>query len=50
MRDTRILPDAIVDSFDMGDPLALIHENYPGLSIPEIQRLIEFAHAQLRPQ
>jgi uncharacterized protein (DUF433 family) len=46
VRGTRILPDAIVNSYDVGEPLELIHENYPGLSIPQIQRLIEFAHAQ----
>jgi uncharacterized protein (DUF433 family) len=46
VRGTRILPDAIVNSYDAGDPLDLIHENYPGLSIPQIQRLIEFAHVQ----
>jgi len=46
VRGTRILPDAIVDSYDAGDPLDLIHENYPGLSLPQIQRLIEFAHAR----
>ena len=45
VRGTRILPDAIVNSYDAGDPLDLIHENYPGLSIPEIRRLIEFAHS-----
>lgn len=44
VRGTRILPDAIVDSYDAGDSLDLIHENYPGLSIEQIQRLIEFAH------
>jgi uncharacterized protein (DUF433 family) len=46
VRGTRILPDAIVNSYDAGEPLDLIHENYPGLSIPQIQRLIEFAHAR----
>ncbi len=46
VRGTRILPDAIVNSYDAGESLDLIHENYPGLSIPQIQRLIEFAHAQ----
>jgi uncharacterized protein (DUF433 family) len=46
VRGTRILPDAIVNSYDVGEPLELIHENYPGLSIPQIQRLIEFAHAR----
>jgi uncharacterized protein (DUF433 family) len=46
VRGTRILPDAIVNSYDVGESLDLIHENYPGLSIPQIQRLIEFAHTQ----
>jgi len=46
VRGTRILPDAIVNSHDAGETLALIHENYPGLSISQIQRLIEFAHVQ----
>ena len=46
VRGTRILPDAIVNSYDAGEPLNLIHENYPGLSLTQIQRLIEFAHAR----
>jgi uncharacterized protein (DUF433 family) len=44
VRGTRILPDAIVNSYAAGDTLDLIHENYPGLSMPQIQRLLEFAH------
>jgi uncharacterized protein (DUF433 family) len=46
VRDTRILPDAIVNSYDAGGTLEDIHEDYPGLSIPQIRRLIEFAHAR----
>jgi len=46
VRGTRILPDAIVNSYDHGDSLDLIQENYPGLSLSQIQRLIEFAHAR----
>jgi uncharacterized protein (DUF433 family) len=46
VRGTRILPEAIVNSYDVGESLDLIHENYPGLSIPQIRRLIEFAHVQ----
>src|SRR6185437_10235331 len=46
VRGTRILPDAIVNGYDAGESLDLIHENYPGLSIPQIQRIIEFAHAR----
>jgi uncharacterized protein (DUF433 family) len=45
VRGTRILPDAIVNSYDAGESLDFIHENYPGLSIVQIQRLIDFAHA-----
>jgi uncharacterized protein (DUF433 family) len=46
VRGTRILPDAIVNSYDGGGTLDDIHQDYPGLSIPQIQRLIEFAHVQ----
>ena len=46
VRGTRILPDAIVDSYDSGGTLDDIREDYPGLSITQIRRLIEFAHVQ----
>jgi uncharacterized protein (DUF433 family) len=46
VRGTRILPDAIINSYDAGGTLDDIHEDYPGLSIPQIQRLIEFAHTR----
>jgi uncharacterized protein (DUF433 family) len=49
VRGTRILPDAIVNSFDSGATIEEIREDFPGLTIPQIQRLIEFAHA-LREQ
>ena len=48
VRGTRILPDAIVNSYDAGGTLEDIHEDYPGLSIPQIQRLIDFAHLYRR--
>ena len=48
VRATRILPDAIVNSFDAGSTLNEIHEDYPGLTISQIRRLIEFAHAMRR--
>ncbi len=44
VRGTRILPDAIVNCYDAGGTLEDIQEDYPGLSIAQIQRLIEFAH------
>jgi uncharacterized protein (DUF433 family) len=49
VRGTRILPDAIVDSFDLGETIEELHEGFPSLSVDQIKRLIEFAHAQRRP-
>ncbi|HEY3740753.1 MAG TPA: DUF433 domain-containing protein [Bryobacteraceae bacterium] len=46
VRGTRIMPDGIVNSFDMGNSLADIHEDWPSLSLAQIKRLIEFAHTQ----
>lgn len=46
VRGTRILPDAIVNCYDAGATMDDIREDYPGLSIPQIQRLIEFAQVQ----
>lgn len=46
VRGTRILPDAIVGSYDLGETIEELQEGFPALSIPQIKRLIEFAHAQ----
>lgn len=46
VRGTRILPDAIVNSYDAGETLDEIHENYPGLTLSQIKRLIAFAHSK----
>jgi uncharacterized protein (DUF433 family) len=43
---TRIMPDAIVDSFDLGETIDELREGFPALSVSQIKRLIEFAHAQ----
>jgi len=48
VRGTRILPDAIVNSYELGDSLEEIQEGFPALSIPQIKRLIEFGLDQLR--
>jgi len=45
VRGTRIMPDGIVNSYDMGETVQNIHEDWPSLSIAQIRRLIEFAHA-----
>jgi uncharacterized protein (DUF433 family) len=44
VRGTRIMPDAIVNSFDMGESIEEIAEDWPSLSADQIKRLIEFAH------
>ena len=40
VRGTRILPDAIVDSFDLGETLEELREGFPSLSVAQIKRLI----------
>jgi uncharacterized protein (DUF433 family) len=45
VRGTRILPDGIVNSYDMGESIEDIQEDWPSLSLAQIKRLIEFAHA-----
>lgn len=48
VRGTRILPDAIVDSYDLGETIDELLEGFPSLSVVQIRRLIEFAHTQRR--
>jgi uncharacterized protein (DUF433 family) len=46
VRGTRIMPDAIVDSYDLGETIDELREGFPSLSVAQIKRLIDFAHAQ----
>jgi len=46
VRGTRIMPDAIVGSYDLGETIDELREGLPTLSVAQIERLIEFAHAQ----
>ena len=50
VRGTRIMPDPIVNSYDLGDSIDEIHEGFPTLSVAQIRRLIDFAHAQRQQQ
>ncbi|MBY0506476.1 MAG: DUF433 domain-containing protein [Bryobacteraceae bacterium] len=50
VRGTRILPDAIVDSYDLGETIEELREGFPSLSVAQIRQLIEFAHTQRRQQ
>ncbi|HUA87672.1 MAG TPA: DUF433 domain-containing protein [Bryobacteraceae bacterium] len=46
VRGTRIMPDAIVGSYDLGETIDELHQGFPSLSVAQIRRLIEFAHSQ----
>jgi uncharacterized protein (DUF433 family) len=48
VRGTRILPDAIVGSYDLGETIEELREGFPTLSESQIKRLIEFAHGVSR--
>lgn len=45
VRGTRIMPDAIVGSYDLGETIDELREGFPTLTVSQIERLIEFAHA-----
>ncbi|HXP86435.1 MAG TPA: DUF433 domain-containing protein [Bryobacteraceae bacterium] len=45
VRGTRILADTIVQDAELGSPLEEIHENYPDLSLADIEQLVSFAHS-----
>jgi uncharacterized protein (DUF433 family) len=45
VRGTRILPDAIVGSYDLGETIDELRQGFPSLSVPQIKCLIEFSHA-----
>jgi uncharacterized protein (DUF433 family) len=42
VRGTRILPDSIVNSYDMGESIEDLHEGFPSLTVAQIKQLIEF--------
>jgi uncharacterized protein (DUF433 family) len=48
VRGTRIMPDPIVNSYELGDSIEEIHEGFPTLSIVQIKRLVDFAQDQRR--
>ena len=50
VRGTRIMPDAIVGSHDLGETIEELHQGFPTLSVVQIKRLIEFAHAERERQ
>ena len=45
MRGTRIMPEAIVGSYDLGETIEELRQGFPTLWLAQIKRLIEFARA-----
>jgi uncharacterized protein (DUF433 family) len=50
VRGTRIMPDAILHSYELGDSFEEIRGGFPTLSIAQIERLVEFGLEQLKQQ
>ncbi len=50
VRGTRIMPEAIVGSYDLGETIEELRAGFPTLSVNQIRRLIEFAHTQREQQ
>jgi len=50
VRGTRILPDAIVGSYELGETIEELREGFPSLSVSQIERLIDFGLGQLKQQ
>lgn len=48
VRGTRIMPGPVVRSFDRGEKIEQIREDWPSLSVRQIEGLVAFAHAQRR--
>lgn len=46
VRGTRIMPEAIVGSYELGETIEELCAGFPTLSAAQITRLIEFAQSQ----
>jgi uncharacterized protein (DUF433 family) len=43
-----IMPDGILNSYELGDSVEEIHEGFPTLTVDRIRQLIEFGLDQLK--
>jgi uncharacterized protein (DUF433 family) len=48
VRGTRIMPDAILNSYELGESAEEIREGFPTLTLIQIERLVEFGLEQLK--
>jgi uncharacterized protein (DUF433 family) len=46
VRGTRIMPEGVVNSYELGETIDELREGFPSLTESQIKRLIEFARAQ----
>ncbi|MBI4909044.1 MAG: DUF433 domain-containing protein [Acidobacteria bacterium] len=50
VRGTRLMPDAIVGGYDLGETSEELCDGFLSLSLEQMKRLIEFANSQREPQ
>lgn len=50
VRGTRIMPEAIVGSYELGETIEELEEGFPTLTSSQIRRLIEFAESKREQQ
>jgi uncharacterized protein (DUF433 family) len=50
VRGTRIMPEAIVGSYELGETIEELREGFPTLSLDQIRQLIDFAQTQRKRQ
>jgi uncharacterized protein (DUF433 family) len=43
VQGTRVLPDAIVGSYELGESIDELRDGFPSLTVAQIKRLIEFS-------
>ena len=46
VRGTRIMPEGIVNSYELGESIEEISQDWPSLTEEQIKRLIEFAQSR----
>ena len=50
VRDTRVMPGPIMNSYELGDSIDEIHEGFLSPSVIELKRLIDFAYIQFNKE
>lgn len=43
VKGTRVIPETILEDYDLGSPIEEIHDNFPTVPVETIRRIITFA-------